>query len=152
MAGLVDKLRAALSPLHNAGMESTAGRHVSGVSVPTVVASIFVAWLTWSIWSATRNVYLHPLSRFPGPKIAAATTWWHAFVEAILNLSFQDVLEGLHSRHGWFIVSRRISELYKTQIFLISGAATCRKYCSISAQSCKRLEPLQNGQETLIAC
>lgn len=46
------------------------------------------------------NLYSHPLASFPGPRIAAATSWWKAWVEAIQNRSFVTVLEQLHMKYG----------------------------------------------------
>ena len=46
------------------------------------------------------NLYSHPLASFPGPRTAAATSWWKAWVEAIQNRSFVTVLEELHKKYG----------------------------------------------------
>ena len=49
------------------------------------------------------NVYKHPLARFPGPRAAAATTWWKTWVEAIRKRSFATVLAQLHQKYGAFV-------------------------------------------------
>ena len=46
------------------------------------------------------NLYKHPLAKFPGPRAAAATTWWKTWVEAIQNRSFATVLAQLHAKYG----------------------------------------------------
>ena len=66
----------------------------------TVLSLILVAWLSWSLLRAFFKLYASPLAAFPGPKLAALTNYWHAFVECILNRSFCDVLADLHEQHG----------------------------------------------------
>lgn len=73
----------------------TADRPLTSV---TLVA--FLAWLTWIVQKVITNIYLHPLSTFPGPKLAACTTYWKAFVECVLNRSFCHELEALHKIYG----------------------------------------------------
>lgn len=68
--------------------------------IVTVIFMLCTGWLTWVFQLAIRNIYFHPLSRFPGPKLAAASRFWHAFVECFLNRSWQDVLEDLHAQYG----------------------------------------------------
>lgn len=60
----------------------------------------FIAWLSYITQAAVYNSFFHPLSSFPGPRIAATTTLWKAFVECILNRSFCHVLEELHAQYG----------------------------------------------------
>jgi hypothetical protein len=67
---------------------------------PAVPAAIFLAWLSIQAQRWVFRIYFHPLARFPGPKIAAATTLWKAFVECVLQRSFRDVLAELHARYG----------------------------------------------------
>jgi len=60
----------------------------------------FIAWLSWIAQTAVYNAFFHPLSSFPGPRLAATTTLWKAFIECILNRSFCHVLEELHAKYG----------------------------------------------------
>ena len=36
---------------------------------------------------AIYNIYFHPLSKFPGPKLAAASSWWLVYLEVIKEKS-----------------------------------------------------------------
>lgn len=47
-----------------------------------------------------RRIVLHPLARFPGPKIAAATWWYMTYYEVFKNGAFVEQLEMLHKRYG----------------------------------------------------
>ncbi|KAF8272731.1 hypothetical protein EI94DRAFT_1412381, partial [Lactarius quietus] len=55
------------------------------------------------VFSASRilyNLYLHPLSRFPGPKLAACSRSWLAYRELIKGESLGDVRTELHRQYG----------------------------------------------------
>jgi hypothetical protein len=72
---------------------------------PFVVTGLLglVALVSFAFQKIFRRLWLHPLSSFPGPKVAAATTLWKAYVECILNKSFCHVLEELHAKHGEYL-------------------------------------------------
>ncbi|KAF8263845.1 cytochrome P450 [Lactarius quietus] len=58
------------------------------------------------IFSACRilyNLYLHPLSRFPGPKLAACSRLWLAYRELIKGESLGDLRAELHRQYGEII-------------------------------------------------
>lgn len=80
-------------------------------SIITAAGIALIGWVSLSIYQVVRNLYFHPLSKFPGPKAAAATILWKAYVECIQNKSFCHVLEGLHVKYGVpciiFILARR---------------------------------------------
>lgn len=45
-------------------------------------------------------MFLHPLSKYPGPAAAKATTWWKTYVEVVRQESMVDVLFELHKEFG----------------------------------------------------
>ncbi|KAL8786839.1 MAG: hypothetical protein Q9195_008032 [Heterodermia aff. obscurata] len=45
------------------------------------------------------RLLLSPLAKFPGPKLAAATSWYEAFFD-IRSKNFPDILSNLHDRYG----------------------------------------------------
>jgi hypothetical protein len=69
---------------------------IAGVVLPAIVAS-FVAYAVYTI---IYNVYFHPLAKFPGPPLAATTTYWKAYVECIADRSFCHELVELHAQYG----------------------------------------------------
>jgi len=69
-------------------------------SVQNVLYTLITAMLTWSCWSAFYNVYLHPLARFPGPKLAAASKYWLFYQEFVRGVSLSDVRDELHAQYG----------------------------------------------------
>lgn len=57
-------------------------------------------YIVRSIIDAVYNVYFSPLSEFPGPKLAAATTWWSAYQQAIRARSMHHICMTLHEQYG----------------------------------------------------
>lgn len=53
------------------------------------------------LWKAIYNVYFHPLSKFPGPKAAAATPI--PFILRLFNGRFVDWTLSLHSQYGGIV-------------------------------------------------
>lgn len=70
------------------------------VSVQNALFALIAAVLSWSCWSALYNVYLHPLARFPGPKLAAASKYWLFYQEFVKGFSLSDVRDELHAKYG----------------------------------------------------
>ena len=66
----------------------------------STAASVLGAWLLTRIVQAIVSVYFGPLSHVPGPKLAAATTWWKAYIEVVKQVSWTDKLVELHSTYG----------------------------------------------------
>lgn len=47
------------------------------------------------------RVFIHPLQRFPGPKIAAITLWYQAYYDLANDGGLLEQLEKLHLKYGW---------------------------------------------------
>ncbi|KAI0399650.1 putative cytochrome P450 [Xylaria palmicola] len=59
------------------------------------VASVSVYWLGVAVY----RVFLSSLAKFPGPKLAAATSWYEAYFD-LRSANFPRVLETLHDKYG----------------------------------------------------
>jgi hypothetical protein len=46
------------------------------------------------------RLYLSPIAKFPGPKIAALTKWYEFYYEVLLRGKFSDHITKLHSIYG----------------------------------------------------
>jgi hypothetical protein len=66
----------------------------------TAGGAALLVYLVSACFKAFKNVYQHPLSQFPGPRLAAATDSWKAWVEVVQDASFCHVLEDLHKTYG----------------------------------------------------
>lgn len=66
----------------------------------STITIVIVGSLTWFAYTAFKNLYLHPLAKYPGPKLAAITPLWRAVMDTILCRSFCHELEHLHEQYG----------------------------------------------------
>ena len=69
-------------------------------SFSQIITRTALVWLTYSIGCGIYNAYLHPLAKFPGPKLAAVTSWWKTYVEVYKRESIVDRLFELHNIYG----------------------------------------------------
>ena len=46
------------------------------------------------------NVYFHPLSHFPGPRGAACTKWWLAYMQLGRGVDLSTLRVELHQQYG----------------------------------------------------
>lgn len=74
--------------------------YVSG-SLPSW-AAIAVGLLTWLVTLVIYRLYLHPLARagFPGPRLAAVTTWYEAYFDVFLQGQYIFQIERMHKKYG----------------------------------------------------
>ena len=59
-----------------------------------------VGLLLYALVRVIYNVYFHPLSRFPGPRGAACTRWWLAYMELGRGVSLSTLRAELHQKYG----------------------------------------------------
>ena len=59
-----------------------------------------VGLLLYALIGATYNIFFHPLSRFPGPRGAACTRWWLAYMELGRGVSLSTLRADLHQKYG----------------------------------------------------
>jgi hypothetical protein len=48
------------------------------------------------------RLYLSPLAKFPGPKLAAATLWYEFYYDTILKGQYTFKIMDLHKKYGWY--------------------------------------------------
>jgi len=54
----------------------------------------------WTIYGAIWRLYLSPLSKFPGPKLAALTQWYEFYYNIIRPGLFFQVIARMHEEYG----------------------------------------------------
>jgi hypothetical protein len=59
-----------------------------------------VGLLIYALARFIYNVFFHPLSRFPGPRGAACTKWWLAYMMFVKGVSLSTLREQLHQKYG----------------------------------------------------
>jgi hypothetical protein len=63
------------------------------------VALVFTL-LTYTLSTALYRLFFHPLSRFPGPKLAAVTRYYEAYYDVVQNGQYTFKIADLHARYG----------------------------------------------------
>ena len=64
------------------------------------------ALLSYGLLRIVYNLLFHPLARFPGPRGAACTRWWLAYIEIGRRVSLSDLRVELHHKYGTSSISR----------------------------------------------
>ncbi|KAH8897428.1 trichodiene oxygenase [Thozetella sp. PMI_491] len=64
------------------------------VSAAVIVVAYFVAVIVY-------RLLLHPLARFPGPKLAAATRWYEAYYDVIQGGKYEFKIAEMHKKYGY---------------------------------------------------
>ena len=71
--------------------------------LPSLYQGVFTTAAGSLVYALVRviyNVYFHPLSRFPGPRGAACTGWWLAYMELGRGISLSTIRAELHRKYG----------------------------------------------------
>lgn len=81
-----------------------------GGNVGNVAGGIVALILLYRALVIIYRLFLSPLAKFPGPKLAAATSWYEAFFD-LRSKNFPDVVSDLHDKYGIYrIYTGRNSE------------------------------------------
>lgn len=52
------------------------------------------------IYGAVYRLYLSPIAKFPGPKLAALTLWYEFYYDVILDGKYTWEIEKMHQKYG----------------------------------------------------
>ncbi|KAF3007441.1 hypothetical protein E8E13_003758 [Curvularia kusanoi] len=89
---------------HNAATSNTASMFLSKISSEISflgAASTFVLACTiYGVLLALYRIYLHPLSSYPGPKLAAATKWYEFYFDVVKRGRFAWEIKRMHELYG----------------------------------------------------
>lgn len=73
---------------------------VPTTSTSTIVLTILWAVVAYRLLVIFQRLYLHPLSSYPGPKLAAATTLYRAYYQIIRDGEHVAQATKLHKKYG----------------------------------------------------
>lgn len=62
----------------------------------TIAAVVVIAYAS----IAVHRLFFHPLSRFPGPKLAALTRWYEAYYDVVQNGQYTFKIAKMHEKYG----------------------------------------------------
>ena len=93
---------------------------MAGGTVPHSLAIMLFHIITHSFWAVATSIciltivaiatlvvyrlYFHPLSPFPGPRLAAATSWYECYYEVFKDGSYVQQLPRLHAQYGMLLI------------------------------------------------
>ena len=77
-------------------------------NVANIAGGIAVFVFLYRVLVIIYRLFLSPLAKFPGPKLAAATSWYEAFYD-LRSKNFPDILSDLHDRYGMYLYTGRNS-------------------------------------------
>jgi hypothetical protein len=72
--------------------------------ISVVLAVLAAVAVTVTTIDIVRNVSFHPLSCFPGPRLAASSFWWSAYQQVIKGRSMHHICERLHEQYGKYFL------------------------------------------------
>lgn len=73
---------------------------ISALAGLQLVAIVLALWLGYCTTLAVYRVSLHPLAKFPGPKLAALTYWYEFYFDAVLLGRYSHEIVRLHEIYG----------------------------------------------------
>lgn len=60
---------------------------------------------TYFVLEALHNLFWHPLSSFPGPKLGAITRFYKAYIDGSPSKSFVHALKEFHGKYGIYVTA-----------------------------------------------
>jgi hypothetical protein len=62
-----------------------------------LLASCIALWLLYGV---IYNLFLSPYAKFPGPRLAALTSWYEFYWDGVHNGQYYFRIEEMHKRYG----------------------------------------------------
>ena len=72
---------------------------------PDFILSSFVCLAVFLVYHVIHRLYFHPLSKFPGPWIAALTRWYEFYHDVIQDGTYVKYYPVLHAKYSELIAS-----------------------------------------------
>lgn len=90
-----------LTKLYNTFIDGTGQRSITDALTHLQIGSIILAFiLIYIVGGAIYRLCFSPLAKFPGPKIAALTSWYEFYFDIIRNGKYIFEIERLHKIYG----------------------------------------------------
>jgi hypothetical protein len=82
------------------GTASAAFTELSQLSSASIAGACFLLCAVYLIGLAIYRLYLSPLAKFPGPKLAALSKYYELYYEVVKRGQFTFHIQELHKRYG----------------------------------------------------
>ena len=69
-------------------------------TLATALSASFVVLFIALLFIFVKNLYFHPLSKVPGPKLAAATGWYEFYYDIIRGGAYSHQYPKFHKKYG----------------------------------------------------
>ncbi|KAF7859461.1 uncharacterized protein EAF02_010909 [Botrytis sinoallii] len=79
-------------------------RYSTSSHIPLSVQIIVISAVLTSLCCAFQRLYFHPLSKIPGPKLAAATSWYEFYYNAIRDGTYIKTFDKMHKEYNSSVV------------------------------------------------
>ena len=84
-----------------------------------IYVAVFVTVLcVYGIALVGHRVYFSPLSHIPGPKLAAATSWYEVYYDLVKGRQFPWRIREMHAKYGMYISIREVG--FKTSLLTLT--------------------------------
>jgi hypothetical protein len=67
-----------------------------------LMLTIFILFLLYLVGVVFYRLYLSPISKFPGPKLASATYLYELYYDIVKRGKYTFKIRDLHAEYGWF--------------------------------------------------
>lgn len=71
----------------------------------TVAAGVVAAYCLFGVFY---RLYFHPLAKFPGPRLAAATLWYEFYYDCLLFGQYTFKIGRMHEKYGLADIPTRL--------------------------------------------
>jgi cytochrome P450 len=78
-------------------VSSVISRQLSAIEAVGIFVCIYLAY---GVLLALYRIYLHPLSKYPGPRLAAATRWYEFYFDVVKRGRFAWEIKRMHEVYG----------------------------------------------------
>lgn len=78
-------------------------RLVEAFDTNTITSSLVLGGVTsllYTTWLVISRLYLSPIAKFPGPKLAALTMWYQFYYDVYLKGQYTWEIERMHAKYG----------------------------------------------------
>jgi len=89
-------------PLSDASGSMESGNNTTGALPSPPMLLLIVGAVCWLSLYCYR-LYWHPLASFPGPRLAAISSWYEAYYEIALQGQYSRQISKLHDEYGMWL-------------------------------------------------